>query len=82
MELTADKYFYACDGSIIRSKEELFLELQNMPNTVFASHVNSDKNDFYNWIKDVFQDHYLAKNIKDAQCKDDILRHVFVSLFR
>ncbi|MFC1648577.1 hypothetical protein ACFL1B_03900 [Nanoarchaeota archaeon] len=81
-DIPSQQYFYACDGSIIRSLEELFLELQHMPEHVFSHHVNEERNDFHSWINDVFGNYKLAQNLKDARTKDDVLRHVFVSLFR
>ncbi len=76
------KYFYAKDGTIIKDYEDLFQELQDMPEHVFRHHVNDEKNDFYHWIKDVFGDRGLARRIKHADEKEEILKHVFVSLFR
>ena len=51
------------------------------PITFFSEHVNDDKNDFYNWVKDVFENHRLAMNIKYVKEKDEVLKHVFMSLF-
>ena len=79
--ITPDKYFYAQNGSVIKSVEELFEALQDMPYHTFKSHVTDDKNDFYNWIRDVFGNHNLAINLKKCKERDEMLKHVFVSLF-
>ena len=79
--INPEHYFYTCDGTIIRNIEELFQSLQDMPDHVFNHHVNSERNDFHNWIKDVHENHGLAKNVKKAKNQDDMLKHVFVSLF-
>lgn len=81
-EIQSENYFYACDGTVMTSLEDLFEQLQEMPEHVFFHHVNNEKNDFHNWIKDVIGNHVLAKNLKNSKDADDMLRHVFVSLFR
>ncbi len=77
-----EKYFYVCDGAVLRSIEDLFEYLQEMPENVFRHHVNEHRNDFHNWVRDVFQDHELALNLKNCSDKDEMLKHVFVGLFR
>ena len=37
-----------------------------MDDGVFRHHVNDEKNDFYNWIRDVIEDQFLADKIKGS----------------
>lgn len=59
----ADKKFYACDGAVYSSLYELVDGLKMMKDETFKCHVNSQKNDFMNWVRDVFDDQRLAKEI-------------------
>ncbi|MEM4259763.1 MAG: hypothetical protein QXG00_00845 [Candidatus Woesearchaeota archaeon] len=72
-----EKYFYLCNGDVLRSIEELYDYVSIMPDFVFYHHVSKERNDFYNWIKDVFQDIGLANQIKEIINKDD-----FVEFFK
>ncbi len=81
-DIHPDKYFYARDGTVIKNINHLFEELQHMPDEVFEYHVNDEKNDLYHWIKDVFGEYKLAQNVKDARSREEVIKHVFVSLFR
>ena len=46
--------------------DELDTTLQTMPGGTFSYHVNSDKNDFANWVRDVIGDVTLARNLRKA----------------
>lgn len=49
-----EKSFYLIDGSKISSIKEFYEYLDSMEENVFRYHANEDKNDFSNWIKDVY----------------------------
>ena len=48
-----DCYFHLANGKIIKSASELIEELRNMEQWVFEHHVNSEKNDFVNWLEHI-----------------------------
>lgn len=77
-----EKYFYLHDGGSLSSLDELFTELQTMEPHVWSHHVNRTRNDFSTWVRDVMQDRFLAKNIEMAKEKDDLLKLLFINLFR
>jgi hypothetical protein len=52
--------FWLCSGGALKNIKELASALETMDEGVFVHHVNSDRNDFANWIKDIFQDEELA----------------------
>ncbi len=58
-----DKTFYVCDGSVYTNLYELVDGLKTMKEHTFKYHVNHQKNDFMNWVRDVFDDQRLAKEI-------------------
>jgi predicted RNA-binding Zn-ribbon protein involved in translation (DUF1610 family) len=64
-DVSEDKAFYGIDGTLLRNLDTTIHYLKDIEENVFKYHINKDKNDFYNWIKDVILDDKLAKNIKD-----------------
>jgi len=55
--------FVLHDGRIIRSLPELLTILKTISDDTFYYHVNNQKNDFKNWIRDEFNDKQLTKEI-------------------
>lgn len=72
-----EKYaFWLSTGKKIRNLKELMIELQINGQNFFNNHVNDSKNDFANWVRDIFKDHVLANklyNTKDLKNTIDIL---------
>ena len=58
--------FWCRDGNIFRDMKELAEGLVKMSDEVFAYHVNSEKNDFSNWVRDVLKDEKLASDLATA----------------
>jgi hypothetical protein len=84
MEITSispEKYFYVSDGSVIRNLAELPEALRRMSPETFTSHVNAEKNDFYNWTRDVFNHSTLARKIKTTKNKEMMAKKVFIAMF-
>ncbi len=57
----------------VKNLIDLRIELESMPNEEFYHHVNSDKNDFANWIESAIGDDKLAKDLKEVDSKEDML---------
>ena len=78
-EAPKEKVFYLADGRKVKSLLELTEALENMSEDVFRHHVSAARNDFSNWINDVFKDKELAQDIKDVRDKADaeirLLKH-------
>lgn len=81
VNIPAEKYFYAADGSVIRHLGELPDALRNMTPDTFATHVNNERNDFYNWINDVFEHSTLARKIKNIKRQETMSKKVFIEIF-
>lgn len=62
-----EQCFWTTDGKIIANLVELRDTLAGMTDEVFSYHVNSERNDFSNWIADVLDDRDLAQSIKTAR---------------
>ena len=84
MNITAipsDKYFYVCDGTVIKHLGELPDALRNMHPEAFGFHVNEEKNDFHVWVSEVFEHPKLARSIKNVKQKESMAKKVFIGLF-
>jgi len=58
-----EEYFYAIDGKVIKSLADLHLALKLMDEKHFYFHVNEEKHDFANWIRDVLREEGLAYKV-------------------
>lgn len=70
-----NRYFYCCDGRVLRNLYELeeFLRYCEAPD--FWYHMNG-RNDFANWVRDVINDHRLSGDI--LSCRDKLLMAEYV----
>lgn len=63
--------FYLKDGRRLKNVFELVDALEDMSEEMFKEHVTQTKNDFSNWIKDVFEEHGVAKEIEKVRSRID-----------
>ena len=70
--LKPENYFFAKDGTILKSLDELPQALKKMNMDTYNFHVSSDRNDFHNWIRDIFKDKDLAIKISEAKNKEEM----------
>jgi hypothetical protein len=68
--------FWLCTGAQLRSLKELSKVLQEISDDVFRYHVNRDKNDFENWIRDVIHHKELAREISRIKTKETLSRKI------
>jgi len=81
----SEHYFYLCDGTVIKNVLELSKNIERMNDEVFCYHVNNEKNDFSNWIRDVYNDENLAKSMLETKDKDKtqiVLLKALIERFR
>lgn len=71
-----DKVFWCCDGRVFRSLKDLAAALKEMSEEIYQRHVNSEKNDFSNWVHDVVGDVTLAYQLKKAKSRVTAARRV------
>ncbi|MDK2907566.1 MAG: hypothetical protein PWQ87_24 [Candidatus Woesearchaeota archaeon] len=62
-EIKPEEYFLLCDGLVLKNIYDLIDALETMNDDVFYYHVNDERNDFFNWLKDVFHEEELAQRI-------------------
>jgi len=68
--------FWANDGKVFSNYKQLSAGLRKMNKSTFSHHCNTDKNDFHNWVKDVFGDIRLARQVMKAKSKTEMIRQV------
>ena len=66
-EAPEEHHFVVADGRKLKNIIQLADALETMGEEIFRHHVNEAKNDFSNWVKDVFYDHSLAEDIARAK---------------
>ena len=66
-EAPEEHHFVVADGRKLKNIIELADALETMSEEIFRHHANEAKNDFSNWVKDVFYDHSLAEDISRAK---------------
>lgn len=66
-EAPVEHHFALNDGRVLKSVQELADSLEDMATEVFDHHVNPFRNDFANWVEDVFQEKGLAKELRQTR---------------
>jgi hypothetical protein len=75
-EISEQFYFYLNGGGVLKSTSDLAQALKTMSSEVFSHHVNQERNDFYNWVKDVFKDKALAAKLKRCKTKESMAKAI------
>ncbi|OYT43745.1 MAG: alpha-amylase [Candidatus Aenigmarchaeota archaeon ex4484_56] len=70
------KEFYCANGRIIRNLRELAEEIKKLDFETFVHHVNEEKNDLANWIRDVVGDIALASRVNRAKKPETIYKAI------
>lgn len=73
MEVKPENYFWLRDGRALKDLHELSDAFEKMHDDIFKHHVNNEKNDFANWIRDIIKDEKLAEKI--IKCSDRHTMH-------
>ena len=55
------KFFYTCDGTVLRSLAEFKTDLKKMPTKTYNYH--KERGDWSNWVAGVLRKKILAKNL-------------------
>ena len=81
-KIKQEQYFYATDGKVIKSLEELPKALEQMHNGAFSFHANESKNDFANWVSGVFNKKALANRLQNTGSRQEAIAIVKQALVR
>ncbi len=74
LDNVAEQYkFWLVNNKCLSNVKELYDELKRMDKATFKHHVNETKNDFYNWIKDIYKNRNLADDLLECSTKEAML---------
>jgi hypothetical protein len=71
-DVREDQCFFVNDGSSVRNIFDLLDRIRSMPLHTFVHHVNDDRNDFRNWIRDVLDDEVLASRLDGKSSRNEL----------
>jgi len=77
-DIPEHQFFVLANGQPVKNVAELAAILDQLEDHVFGHHVTPDKNDFHNWVKDVFEDVELARKISGISDK----KHMQLVIYR
>jgi hypothetical protein len=73
-EVEGNLCFFLQDGRVLKSINELLETLKSLGDDVFTYHVNVERNDFANWVKEVFKAKALALKIKKCTGREELIK--------
>jgi len=79
-DVAEEHTFLANDGQVLKNLSHLPPALQKMSQDTFAHHVNAERNDFANWIKDVMGENKLADEVRNFKSKSALMKAVQAKL--
>ncbi len=82
MEIPHEKKFFLCNGEVISDVHELMERLKTMDADVFKHHVNAERNDFATWVRDVFMDKKLARELARVKTQESMAKKLFTSQYQ
>ena len=81
-----EHHFVLKDGKRLASVLQLVDELETMSEDIFRHHVTFDKNDFSNWLRDVFKEPNLAEEMRhiseQMEAQRVLLKHVMRKIIK
>ncbi len=75
-DVVPEHEFRLSDGKSIKNLKELYSAIQGIDDSTFVHHVNGERNDFGNWVKDIHKDYALANSLFSSKSKDECVKAV------
>ncbi len=75
-DVAPEQCFWVNNGPILKNLEELANALPDINDETFNHHVNSEKNDFSSWIKDIIGDNTLANDLLSSRTKESAVNKI------
>ncbi|MBI2671217.1 D-glycerate dehydrogenase [Candidatus Woesearchaeota archaeon] len=72
----AANYFYARNGMVVKNLTELQSALEKMDDSTFNFHVNANKNDFVNWIRNTIKDQVAVALLEKAKTRSQAVNAI------
>lgn len=83
--ISPEQHFVLCNGQPVKNVKELADIMEHIDEAVIAHHLSNGRNDFAAWVRDVFFDHTLSRQLAQESGKDGIrmaiYRHVTAKHF-
>ncbi|MBU0614778.1 MAG: hypothetical protein KJ601_01690 [Nanoarchaeota archaeon] len=76
MEVDEQHAFWVHNGPVVKKLEDLPQAISDMDMDSFKHHVNPEKNDFANWVRDVFGNNELAGRISKVKTKKTMAKKI------
>jgi len=73
-DVPPDKILHLHNDMLVVNPKSLYSEIEAMKETDFKFHVNENKNDFADWIRNAVNDEELADNLAQAKTKEEIMK--------
>lgn len=80
IEVYDDQRFFMINGDVISRLSDLPDTISHLDDNTFSYHVNSERNDFSNWISDVILDAKLAEKVRKAKTKSEMAKVIRAAL--
>ncbi len=77
-----DSYFWLRSGQPLKSIQELALHLPLLSEEDFTHHVREGKNDFANWVRELFAEHELAAALAQCRTKTEMQSTLYSHIMR
>ena len=68
--------FWLANGRALIDLSDLKNALEDMDSDTFSHHVNSEKNDFANWVGDVLMEPKLSLSLRKVKTKKGMLQKI------
>ncbi len=76
LEDVPEDYAFRLQDKSLKNLKTLTQHLSLLNEAVFSQHVNEQKNDFYNWVRDVYKHKEFSSELVDCSTKEAVLQCV------
>jgi len=66
-DVEPEKAFWLNDGRMLKNLKELAQALETMDGALWSFHANGERNDFANWVEDVFGQKQLGSALRKTK---------------
>lgn len=73
-ELEPNQYFHLYNGVVLKNLHDLIDVLEIIDDETYKHHVSGDRNDFSRWIKHSIKNKKLARKIREAKTKENMIQ--------
>lgn len=75
-DVAPEQCFWINNGPILKNLNELTSALQNIDDSTYRYHANSEKNDFSKWVSEVIGDQKLANDLLSSKNKESAAKKI------